>query len=75
MDYKKRRTHIQNVFLMLPQALKLLRDVPKETGFLSYKDTVIREMKKQASCVCVCVSVCQCMCTYSLYYVHCFVTL
>lgn len=60
MDYEERRihthTHIhtQDVFFMVSQALKFLRDVPEDTGFLSYKDAMIREMKKQASCVCVC---------------------
>ena len=47
-------THTQNVFLIVPQALKLLRDVPEDTGFLTYQDAMIREMKKQASYVCVC---------------------
>jgi hypothetical protein len=54
-------THTQNVFLMVRHAQKLLRDVPEDTGFLTYKDAMIREMKKQASCVCVCVCVCVCL--------------
>jgi len=55
---------------MVPQALKLLRAVPEDTGFLSYKYAMIREIKKQASCVCVCVclfaSACACI-SYNMY--------
>ena len=46
---------------MVPLAQKLLRDVQEDKGFLSYIDAMIREMKKQASCVCVCVCVCVCL--------------
>jgi len=61
-------THTQNVFLMVPQILKLLRDIPEDTGFLSHKDAMIREMKKQASCVCVSASTHACI-PYSMYIV------